>query len=67
MNDAAKLRWMEFRVAVRLSSYSELARRLKVPLSTVHGWHRRRFVPPWRGPDLATVCDLLWQEDRQWR
>jgi len=35
--------------------YSGLARRLKVPLSTCHGWARRSRLPPWRAKDIARI------------
>ena len=28
--------------------YSGLARQLKLPLTTVHGWRCRQSIPPWR-------------------
>lgn len=36
--------------------FSALARRLKVPLSTCHGWARRNRLPPWRAKDIATMA-----------
>jgi len=36
--------------------YRELARRLKVPSSTCHGWGRRNKLPPWRAKDIAKLA-----------
>lgn len=42
--------------------YSELARRLTafigedVPLSTVHGWARRKRLPHWRAREIAALA-----------
>jgi hypothetical protein len=37
--------------------YSELARRLGVPLSTVHGWARRRRVSKWYAKQIAALTE----------
>ena len=36
--------------------FTGLARHLKVPLTTVHGWHRRKKLPPWREQQIAMMA-----------
>ena len=36
--------------------YSGLARRLKVPLSTCHGWARRGKLPRWRAKEIVALA-----------
>jgi len=36
--------------------YSALARRLKIPLSTCHGWARRNRLPPWRAKEIIALA-----------
>jgi hypothetical protein len=37
-------------------SFTALATRLDVHLSTVHGWHQRKRIPLWRAKEIATVA-----------
>jgi hypothetical protein len=37
-------------------SFTKLAERLGLRLSTVHGWHLRKSVPDWRAKELAAVA-----------
>jgi hypothetical protein len=36
--------------------FSGLARRLGEPLSTVHGWARRKRLPPWRARQIIALA-----------
>jgi uncharacterized protein YjcR len=36
--------------------YSELARRLKVPLSTCHSWKSRKKLPEWRADQIRALA-----------
>lgn len=36
--------------------YSGLARKLKIPLSTCHGWARRDKLPSWRARQIAALA-----------
>ena len=36
--------------------FSELARRLDVPLSTCHGWYRRKKIPHWRQRQMIELA-----------
>jgi hypothetical protein len=50
-------RAVDFAKAVTVfGGYSELARRLKVPLSTCHGWARRNKLPKWRAQQIAALA-----------
>ena len=40
----------------KFGGFSELARRLDVPLSTCHGWHRRKKIPTWRARQIAALA-----------
>lgn len=44
------------KAVVAFGGYSEMARRLKVPLSTCHGWARRDKLPHWRAKEIAIVA-----------
>jgi hypothetical protein len=44
------------KAVIAFGGYSGLARRLKVPLSTCHGWARRNRLPPWRAKDIAALA-----------
>ena len=37
--------------------FSGLARRLAVPLSTCHGWARRRKLPSWRQEQIKRMAE----------
>jgi len=51
-------RTVDLKKAVReFGGYSELARRLEVPLSTCHGWARRGHIPGWRHGRLVALAD----------
>ena len=41
------------KAAEAVGSYTALAERLEVPLSTLHGWYQRGRVPPWRAHDIV--------------
>ena len=48
---------VDFEKAVQVfGGYSGLARQLKLRLSTVHGWHRRDRLPPWRAQQIALLA-----------
>lgn len=50
-------RAVDFAKAVKVfGGYSALARRLKVPLSTLHGWHRRDKLPGWRAEQIRQLA-----------
>jgi len=36
--------------------YSAMARRCKIPLTTIHGWARRNRLPPWRIKEIERVA-----------
>ena len=38
--------------------FSGLARALNEPLSTVHGWARRKRLPPWRARQIAVMAKV---------
>lgn len=51
-------RAVDLKRAVRaFGSYSELARRLDISLSTCHGWKRRKKIPPWRAEKIARLAE----------
>jgi hypothetical protein len=37
-------------------SYTNLAKRLKISITTVHGWARRSKLPDWRAKQIAVVA-----------
>jgi hypothetical protein len=48
---------VDFEKAVEAyGTYTGLARRLKVPITTVHGWARRSKLPDWRAKQIAVVA-----------
>ena len=62
-------RVVDFNKAVKaFGGYSGLARRLDEALSTVHGWARRKRLPPWRAKQIAELARSdhkdVWQAKR---
>lgn len=50
-------RAVDFEKAVAAyGGFSGLARSLNEPLSTVHGWARRKRLPPWRARQIAEMA-----------
>lgn len=50
-------RAVDFEKAVKaFGGFSQLARRLGEPLSTVHGWARRKRLPPWRAKQIELLA-----------
>ena len=50
-------RAVDFEKAVAAyKGFSGLARALNEPLSTVHGWARRKRLPPWRAKQIAEMA-----------
>jgi CI repressor-like protein len=44
------------KAAEKFGGFSELARRLEVPLSTCHGWKRRKKIPSWRQSQMIALA-----------
>jgi len=38
-------------------SFTKLAKRLGLRLSTVHGWHLRKSLPVWRAKEIAAAAN----------
>ena len=45
------------KAVVVFGGFSGLARRLNVPLSTCHGWARRKKLPSWRSDQIARMAE----------
>ena len=63
-------RVVDFRKAVKVfGGYSGLARQLDEALSTVHGWARRKRLPPWRARQITALAEAanknVWKAKRK--